>query len=52
MNPITGIAACCARTETGQAAVAPPSNLMNSRRLYGRPRGLDLASSYRLKLLA
>jgi hypothetical protein len=31
--PITGLAACCARTENGQAAVAPPSNLMNSRRL-------------------
>jgi hypothetical protein len=30
MNPITGIASCCARTENGQAAVAPPSNLMVS----------------------
>jgi len=32
-NPITGLAACCARAVNGQAAVAPPSNLMNSRRL-------------------
>src|SRR5262249_55760329 len=39
INPITGIADCCARTETGQAAVAPPSNLMNSRRLIASPRG-------------
>jgi hypothetical protein len=39
MNPITGIADCCARTENGQAAVAPPSNLMNSRRLIASPRG-------------
>ena len=32
-NPTTGIAACCARAATGQAAAAPPSNVMNSRRL-------------------
>jgi hypothetical protein len=30
-NPITGIAACCARAASGQAA-APPSSVMNSRR--------------------
>src|SRR5262245_7721960 len=36
-NPITGLAACCARAENGQAAVAPPSNLMNSRRLMAAP---------------
>ena len=37
MNPISGFADCCARTENGQAAVAPPSNLMNSRRLTRSP---------------
>jgi DNA replication protein DnaC len=31
-NPITGIPGCCARAATGHAA-APPSNVMNSRRL-------------------
>ena len=30
-NPITGIADCCARAASGQAA-APPSSVMNSRR--------------------
>ena len=30
--PITGIAGCCARAVSGQAAAAPPSKLMNSRR--------------------
>jgi hypothetical protein len=28
MNPITGIASCCARAESGHAA-APPSRVMN-----------------------
>jgi hypothetical protein len=32
-SPITGIAFCCARAASGQAAVAPPSRVMNSRRL-------------------
>src|SRR5262249_39831082 len=32
-NPITGIAVCCARAARGHAAVAPPSSVMNSRRL-------------------
>jgi hypothetical protein len=32
-NPITGIAGCCALATTGQAAAAPPSSVMNSRRL-------------------
>jgi len=31
-NPITGIADCCARAASGHAA-APPSSVMNSRRL-------------------
>src|SRR5262249_11993682 len=31
-NPMTGIAGCCARAASGHAA-APPSNVMNSRRL-------------------
>jgi hypothetical protein len=29
---------CCARTASGQAAVAPPSNVMNSRLLTRSPR--------------
>src|SRR6516225_966555 len=33
MNPITGIAGCCARAASGHAAAAPPSSVMNSRRL-------------------
>src|SRR5215831_12224815 len=32
----TGIAACCARATSGQAA-APPSSVMNSRRFIGLP---------------
>src|SRR5262249_49119969 len=31
-NPITGIAACCARAMSGHAATAPPSAASNSRR--------------------
>ena len=31
-NPITGIAACCARAASGHAAAAPPTSVMNSRR--------------------
>ena len=33
-NPITGIAGCCARAASGHAAAAPPSSVMNSRRLH------------------
>jgi hypothetical protein len=32
MNPITGIASYRARAETGDAAAAPPSRVMNWRR--------------------
>src|SRR5262245_3060402 len=32
-NPTTGIAACCARAATGHAVAAPPSSVMNWRRL-------------------
>jgi hypothetical protein len=32
-NPITGIAGCCACAASGHAAPAPPSSVMNSRRL-------------------
>jgi hypothetical protein len=28
MNPITGIASCCAHAESGHAAAAPPSGVM------------------------
>ena len=30
---MSGIAGCCARATTGHAAAAPPSSVMNSRRL-------------------
>src|SRR6516165_9187725 len=36
-NPITGIAACCARAGTGHIA-APPRSVMNSRRLIRTPQ--------------
>ena len=32
-KPITGSAGCCARAASGHAAAAPPSSVMNSRRL-------------------
>jgi hypothetical protein len=32
-NPTTGIAGCCARAASGHATAAPPSSVMNSRRL-------------------
>src|SRR5262245_20471525 len=48
MNPITGLVDGCARTENGQIAVAPPSNLMNSRRLIATPDAQD-AAWYRVK---
>jgi len=31
-NPITGVAGCCARAASGQAAAAPPSVAKNFRR--------------------
>jgi hypothetical protein len=31
--PITGIAGCCAPAASGHVAAAPPSSVMNSRRL-------------------
>jgi len=31
--PTTGIAGCCARATRGHAAIAPPSSVMNARRL-------------------
>ena len=34
-------AGCCARTASGHAAVAPPTSLMNSRRLIAAPKGRD-----------
>src|SRR6516162_3635371 len=34
-NPITGIAACCARAASGHPTAAPPIRVMNSRRLIG-----------------
>jgi hypothetical protein len=36
MNPITGIADCCARAVSGHAT-APPSSDMNARRLMENP---------------
>jgi len=39
-NPITGIAGCCARAASGHAAAAPPSSVMNSRRLVCRERSI------------
>jgi hypothetical protein len=34
-DPITGIVVCSARAASGQAAAAPPSSDMNSRRFNG-----------------
>ncbi len=36
IKPITGTAGCCARAACGHAAAAPPSSVMNSRRLIDR----------------
>src|SRR5262249_22938802 len=36
INPITGIAGCCARAASGHAAAAPPSSDMNARRFVCR----------------
>src|SRR6516165_6165736 len=43
-NPTTGIAGCCARTASGHATAAPPSSVMNSRRLIQSPRRRRLAA--------
>ena len=40
---------CCARAASGHAAAAPPSSVMNSRRLIAAPEAQDEAS-YRLRL--
>ena len=36
-RPTTGMADCCARAASGHAAAAPPTSVMNSRRLIGWP---------------
>jgi hypothetical protein len=41
-NPITGIAGGCACAARGQAAILPPINVMNSRRLTGYPQAGSL----------
>ena len=40
-----GIAGCCARAASGHAAAAPPSSVMNSRRLTRSPRRRGQAAS-------
>ena len=47
-NPITGIAGCCARAASGHAAAAPPSSVMNSRRLMV-PQSEDHTLPHRCK---
>ena len=44
-KPITGIADCCARTASGHAVAAPPSNVINSRRLIQSPRRRERVAS-------
>ena len=44
--PITGIAGSCARAATGQAAAAPPSSVMNSRRLLIQSPRRQLREAY------
>jgi hypothetical protein len=36
--------ACCARAKSGHVAAAPPTNVMNSRRLIAAPEGQDKSS--------
>jgi hypothetical protein len=36
-NPITGIAGCCARAASGNAAIVPVISKMNSRRFIANP---------------
>ena len=49
INPITGLAACCARAENGQAAAAPPRSVMKSRRLIAAPEASGQAIVSALK---
>jgi hypothetical protein len=44
-NPTTGVDGCCARPASGQAA-APPTNVMNSRRLIAFPKTQGKASNW------
>ena len=44
-KPTIGIAGCCARAVSGQAA-APPSSVMNSRRLVPGMGSLPGAAAY------
>jgi hypothetical protein len=37
-NPTIDTDGCCARAASGQAATAPPSSVMNSRRFIQSPR--------------
>ena len=39
MNPIIGIAGCCARAASGQPTAAPPRSVMNLRRCMCPPPG-------------
>src|SRR5207244_9286341 len=39
-QPIVRLVVCCARAATGQTAAAPPSSVMNSRRLVCRERSI------------
>ena len=39
MNPITGVAGCCVRAASGQAAAEPAIAVMNSRRHIALPQG-------------
>src|SRR5262249_42748429 len=41
--PITGIAGCCPRAASGHDTAAPPTSVMNSRRLIVAPRGQNHA---------
>src|SRR5262249_25556359 len=40
MNPITGVAGCCARAASGHTIAAPPSSVMNWRRFMWPPAEL------------
>ena len=45
-KPTIGIAGCCARAVSGHAAAAPPSSVMNSRRLVPGMGSLPGAAAY------
>jgi hypothetical protein len=38
-NPMIGILGCCANTESGHMAAAPPRHVMNPRRRIAPPEG-------------